>query len=186
MSKGSFKSARNSGATKIKHDKKKVKLSKYEDEEKILNLIECLESGNIAVVKNYLKSKLRPKRSNKTKKTLDIAKEFRRDLIIKQTPAEKEAKRVLKELKYRFAFQKEFFYSRGKFYILDFYLPLERIVIEIDGGYHNTVEQLEKDKIRTANIEKKNIKVIRFTNEVVLNTDFKPILIKEIEKNKLT
>lgn len=52
-------------------------------------------------------------------------------------------------------------------FIVDFYCHSKKLVIEIDGGYHKT--QFEYDKGRTSELEHFGIKVIRFTNEEVLN-----------------
>jgi leucyl-tRNA synthetase len=53
-------------------------------------------------------------------------------------------------------------------YIADFACTEKRLVIEIDGSYHNTKEQLELDEQRTLELEQKCLfKVIRFTNEEV-------------------
>ena len=54
-------------------------------------------------------------------------------------------------------------------YIADFYCHKLKLVIEVDGGYHQTDEQLLLDKRRTADIEFQGIKVIRFTNNEVMN-----------------
>ena len=40
-------------------------------------------------------------------------------------------------------------------------------MIEVDGGYHNTMEQMWDDTVRTDDIEKTGYTVIRFTNEDV-------------------
>ena len=53
-------------------------------------------------------------------------------------------------------------------YIADFYCHELKLVIEVDGGYHQTKEQLLLDKRRTANIEFQAFKVIRFANEEVM------------------
>jgi very-short-patch-repair endonuclease len=52
-------------------------------------------------------------------------------------------------------------------YIVDFYCHKLKLVIEIDGGYHNTQEQREKDNLRTKELVDLGVKVIRFTNEDV-------------------
>mgnify|MGYP000848844986 FL=1 len=52
-------------------------------------------------------------------------------------------------------------------FIVDFYCHSKKLVVEIDGGYHKT--QLEYDNGRTYELEHFGIKVIRFTNEEVLN-----------------
>jgi len=54
-------------------------------------------------------------------------------------------------------------------YILDFYCHKKRLSIEIDGGYHLTAAQKEKDQDRSAYLNSVGIKEIRFTNEEVLN-----------------
>jgi very-short-patch-repair endonuclease len=54
------------------------------------------------------------------------------------------------------------------FYIVDFYCHRHKLIIEIDGGYHNTREQIEKDEERSNFLSFQGLKVIRFTNEQVL------------------
>ena len=49
-------------------------------------------------------------------------------------------------------------------YIVDFYCAKARLVIELDGGGHYEEKQIEKDKIRTQELEKMNLKVLRFCN----------------------
>ncbi len=53
------------------------------------------------------------------------------------------------------------------YYIADFYCFPLRLVIEIDGPIHDF--QKEKDAIRSQTIENAGNKVIRFTNEEVMN-----------------
>ena len=52
-------------------------------------------------------------------------------------------------------------------YIADFYCHELKLVIEVDGDYHN--EQKEYDKYRSNDLIEFGIKVIRFTNEQVEN-----------------
>jgi leucyl-tRNA synthetase len=55
-------------------------------------------------------------------------------------------------------------------YLPDFVCLEKRLIIEVDGGYHNTAEQVEIDENRAFELEQKYLfKVIRFTNEEVLN-----------------
>ena len=54
-----------------------------------------------------------------------------------------------------------------KYFIADFYCHKAKLVIEIDGGYHQLPEQYEYDKTRDFELEKLKLKVIRFTNEQV-------------------
>ncbi len=53
-------------------------------------------------------------------------------------------------------------------YIVDFVCLDSQLVIEIDGGYHNTAEQQELDKQRTDFLQSKGFSVLRFTNEEVI------------------
>jgi very-short-patch-repair endonuclease len=52
-------------------------------------------------------------------------------------------------------------------FIADFYCHKARLVVEIDGEIHEG--QIEYDDGREAEIEKYGIKVIRFTNDEVIN-----------------
>ena len=54
-------------------------------------------------------------------------------------------------------------------FIADFYCHEVKLVIEIDGDYHQDITQKEKDEGRTYELTKYDIKVIRFKNEEVLN-----------------
>jgi len=54
----------------------------------------------------------------------------------------------------------------GRF-IVDFYCPSRKLVIEIDGGSH--VQQKAYDQARTEHLESFGYRVLRFQNEEVLN-----------------
>ncbi|WP_017256855.1 leucine--tRNA ligase [Pedobacter arcticus] len=60
-------------------------------------------------------------------------------------------------------------------YIADFVCLPKKLVIEIDGGYHNTVETIEYDNQRTEFLNKAGFQVIRFTNEEAINNTNKVI-----------
>ena len=49
-------------------------------------------------------------------------------------------------------------------YIVDFYCARAKLVIELDGGGHYTVEQEEKDRIRTKTLENMDLTVLRICN----------------------
>ena len=55
----------------------------------------------------------------------------------------------------------------GHIYFLDFYIKSLRVAIEVDGGYHSTIEQSAKDRERDANLASVGIKTIRIKNEQV-------------------
>ena len=52
-------------------------------------------------------------------------------------------------------------------YIVDFLCPEKNIVIEIDGGQHNTEKHLIYDVNRTAYLENNGYNVLRFWNNEV-------------------
>ncbi len=54
-------------------------------------------------------------------------------------------------------------------FVLDFFCAETRLGIELDGGYHNTPEQIEYDKKRTEIVQKEyGVRIIRFKNEDVI------------------
>ena len=59
-----------------------------------------------------------------------------------------------------------------RYYIADFYCHEIKLVIELDGKVHNETEQKEHDEGRTGELERFDIRVIRFTNkEVMMDID---------------
>lgn len=72
--------------------------------------------------------------------------------------------------------------GKETFYIADLYCYENKLVIEIDGGYH--VRRKEQDELRTGIINLLGIKVIRFKNEEV-EKNFKKVL-EEIKKHLIT
>ena len=69
-------------------------------------------------------------------------------------------------------------------YIVDFYCPSLKLAIEIDGNQHYSKECIEKDKIRTEEINKQGVQIIRITNKQI-DKDFNRIcefLDEEIQK----
>ena len=53
-------------------------------------------------------------------------------------------------------------------FIVDFYCPSLKLVIEVDGESHYTEEGRERDRARTQQLEGYGLKVVRFTNQQVL------------------
>ena len=49
-------------------------------------------------------------------------------------------------------------------YIVDFYCHEAKLVVELDGSQHDTPEEMEYDRKRTAYLEQQGLKVIRFSN----------------------
>ncbi len=54
-------------------------------------------------------------------------------------------------------------------FIADFYCHEKKLIVEVDGGYHNEAEQKEYDAARTQAINEFSVRVMRFTNEEILN-----------------
>ena len=58
-------------------------------------------------------------------------------------------------------------------FIADFYCDKCKLIIEIDGAYHNYIEQKQYDDGRTYELNELKITVIRFTNtEVIEDMNF--------------
>ena len=53
-------------------------------------------------------------------------------------------------------------------YIVDFYCPRARLVIEVDGETHSTPKELAYDAERQSCITSLGLRVLRFTNQEVL------------------
>ena len=54
-------------------------------------------------------------------------------------------------------------------FIADFYCHEKKLIIELDGGIHDSLEQYEYDIGRTFELEDKGYKILRFSNEEVIN-----------------
>jgi very-short-patch-repair endonuclease len=52
-------------------------------------------------------------------------------------------------------------------YVLDFYCPAERLVVEIDGAVHGAPAQGEHDMTRDAFLRTRGLTVLRFENRLV-------------------
>jgi very-short-patch-repair endonuclease len=57
--------------------------------------------------------------------------------------------------------------SSIKNFIVDFYCPKEKLIIELDGAYHLDFAQQIYDLERTRQLESLGFKVIRFENKLV-------------------
>ena len=63
-------------------------------------------------------------------------------------------------------------------FILDFYCPACRLVVEVDGEIHR--DRLDYDDARTSKLAEHGYKVLRFSNERVIND--LPQVLNEIRK----
>ena len=82
------------------------------------------------------------------------------------TEAERLLWHYLKEKKIGYKFRRQHIVGE---YITDFINLKHKLIIEIDGKYHQEAEQVIKDTQRTQYLEQKGYTVIRFTNEEVFN-----------------
>ncbi len=92
-----------------------------------------------------------------------MAREFRKT----STPAEEKLWQLLRKkqiLKYKFRRQ---YVVAG--FILDFYCPLLRIGIEVDGGIHDDPQVATYDRRRECIITQHRITILRIRNEEIEN-----------------
>ncbi len=73
------------------------------------------------------------------------------------------------------------------FFIVDFYCHQFKLVIEIDGGYHNNKEQRTADQKREELLQFQELHILRFTNEEIVENIEKVIeqILKKIDELKL-
>ncbi len=65
-------------------------------------------------------------------------------------------------------------------YIVDFYCPSEKLIIELDGNPHGDYIQIEKDIIRDRYLEELGLTVLRFENRFVFQEP--EFVLNEIKK----
>lgn len=82
------------------------------------------------------------------------------------TPAEKVLWEKLKDGQMQFKFRRQ---HPIHIFIVDFYCHKLKLVIEVDGDYHQTDEQKVRDSERSVTLEFQGLEVLRFTNDQVLN-----------------
>lgn len=89
-----------------------------------------------------------------------------RELRQRPTEAEKILWQALRQKRLGYHFRRQHPIDR---FIADFYCHPLRLIIEVDGGYHNSRSQREYDENRSYEIMLNyDLKVIRFTNEQVM------------------
>lgn len=90
-----------------------------------------------------------------------------RELRNKSTRAEEVLWEYLKTKPFGIKFRRQHPYS---VFILDFYCHSLKLVIEADGSIHNLEEVKKNDIERQKLLEQDGLKVIRFSNEEILNS----------------
>lgn len=70
-------------------------------------------------------------------------------------------------------------------YIVDFYCPAAKLVVEVDGSQHLAADDAEYDRIRSARLLCLGVMVVRFDNrQVLLETESVVAVIKQtIDRN---
>ena len=97
---------------------------------------------------------------------IERAKELRKNM----TPAEKRLwYEYLRTFNFKFLRQRPIDY-----FIVDFYCPSLKLVIEVDGDSHFTDEGKEYDQERSLRLEGYGLRIVRFTNQQVLH-DFEHV-----------
>lgn len=66
-------------------------------------------------------------------------------------------------------------------YIVDFYCPSEKLIVELDGGVHLDFAQQNYDRERDKYLEGLGLKVLRFGNKIVIQDH--QILLNEISSH---
>ena len=94
--------------------------------------------------------------------------QYKQKLRKRKTPSERRIEDLLTELNIKFQDQKVLI--AGDFFcIADFYLPKPyRLVIEVDGGYHQTETQKWRDFYKDRYYESRKFKVLRLTDTEAL------------------
>ncbi|MEI7677202.1 MAG: leucine--tRNA ligase, partial [Bacteroidales bacterium] len=104
---------------------------------------------------------------------IDIAKNFRSN----QTKAEDALWQAVRAKKTGYKIRRQHIVDR---FIADFICLEKAVIIEVDGGIHDTAEQKEKDALRTEILNENGFDVIRFSNEEIL-TDIGSVIDQIIE-----
>jgi very-short-patch-repair endonuclease len=52
-------------------------------------------------------------------------------------------------------------------YVVDFFCPAKRLIIELDGGHHNDDETAKRDRDRQLWLEQEGYRVVRFWNSEI-------------------
>lgn len=81
----------------------------------------------------------------------------------------------LKKLNVKFIFQKGFI-EGPNYCIVDFYLPKLKLVIEVDGGYHDTPKRKKRDENVNDYLRSyRHFRVLRITNHLAESISLKDL-----------
>ena len=110
---------------------------------------------------------------NARRKLVEVAKVVCRELRRNETEAEKILWKAIRNKNLngkKFYRQQPIFHDvtgRETFFVADFYCFTDKLIIELDGRYHQY--RLEEDKHRTEILNLLGLRVIRFSNDEVIN-----------------
>jgi very-short-patch-repair endonuclease len=88
-----------------------------------------------------------------------------RELRGSSTVAEKTAWNLLRDRRLGAKFRRQFRMEKG---VLDFYCFEHRLAIEIDGGVHSQIDQMNKDARKEDYLRTLGIRLLRIPNAMVL------------------
>ena len=92
------------------------------------------------------------------KKNIDLARSLRKN----STPQERKLWNILRNSNiYHYKFKRQ--HPIGD-YVVDFICKEKMLIIEIDGGQHNQLDNIKSDNLRTKYLESRGFKVLRFWN----------------------
>ncbi len=104
--------------------------------------------------------------TSRTKKGDKKNLSLKRKLRSRMTPAENKLWLKLKGKQLGLKFRRQ--HGIGPF-IVDFFCPDKKLVIEVDGEIHAREERIEKDRLREDYLKGFELQVIRYRNEEVLS-----------------
>lgn len=123
-----------------------------------------------AVTWSYNKPRKPLKSYSKTennKRMQDSAELHAEEMRLQPSPLEKMMQEFLNNHNIKYEFQK-IFYIAGRdryitqYYIADFYIPSKKLIIEMDGKFHNKQKKADYKRTETIRNHYKKVKVIRF------------------------
>jgi very-short-patch-repair endonuclease len=122
------------------------------------------------------------KKKGKKKKSTEnlVLEQYKETLVNNPTEAETQMTIMLGKYEIPFRFQYPFKVERHYFFA-DFYFSFINMVVEVDGEYHFDKEQEIKDLVRTKYLKQNGTKVLRLTNEQVLDKSFLESFVKDVK-----
>ncbi|MEP0073975.1 MAG: endonuclease domain-containing protein [Marinomonas sp.] len=103
---------------------------------------------------------------------------FRVELRKNMTEPERRLWSKIRKRQLGVKFRRQFGIGR---YVVDFYCPEKRLVVEVDGGSHFNDSSVTYDLARDAYLNSLNIRVLRFTNlDVMQNLDGVLLVVMEV------